>query len=132
NTNTMISQNFASSYQLVEGNHFACNPAATGFSSSNVGIGNVPSPGNGAQFWPIIENCNPSSATYGDSINATPRNSTTLPSTGTWIASQFVQARNATATVNGYVLGWARLNTGTGNVPGTDWAEIVGYFGDGA
>jgi hypothetical protein len=109
-------------------NTLHCDPAATGFSTANRGMGTV-EPG-GAGWLHVIETCDPADAAYGRMRSATLSRAAAQPAEGTYVAGHFV-ANAAPATHAGQTLtGWLRLTTGGGHVPGTDWAAI--HAGDGS
>lgn len=47
-----------------------------------------------------------------------------IPANGTWAINTIVRKRNPDAATGKILTGWARLTTGSGNVPGTDWAPM--------
>lgn len=109
----------AASWQY-EGNWIYCNPAAVGYSASNIGVGTVPA--GGSRFAHIIEDCSPADATMGHALNMPVLSAAAMPSTGTFVAGAFVR-NEAPSVTSGFVLvGWVRLTTGSGNVSGTDWS----------
>lgn len=102
-----------------------CDPAATGFSTSNKGVGNVP-PG-GPAFTHQILYCDATDATnFGRLKNNCPLQASAMPDSGTWVVGTFVH--NAAPSIGtGKVLrGWARLTTGSAHVADTDWAAVYG------
>ncbi|HTU54971.1 MAG TPA: right-handed parallel beta-helix repeat-containing protein [Acetobacteraceae bacterium] len=102
------------------GNIVYCNPAATGFSTSNIGVGSVPAAGPG--FMHVIEDGNPGDATFGTALNMPTLYAAAMPSSGAFVEGQFVW-NSAPSIASGYVLlGWMRLTTGSSNTSGTDWA----------
>lgn len=107
---------------VVRGNIVACNPAAVGFSTSNVGIGTVPAGGPG--FLHVIEDGNPADTTMGKVLNGPLLAADAMPASGTYVEGLFVW-NTALGTNGGQVLlGWLRLTTGSGNVAGTDWTPV--------
>jgi Right handed beta helix region len=106
------------------GNTVRADPAVAGFSTSNKGIGNAPK--SGLEFKYVIEDCDPTSATYGQILNQTVNDSTAVPTSGKYVEGHVVQNTNPTiaGTRNRFVYGWKRLTTGTAHVLGTDWAEV--------
>ena len=108
---------------LLRENMCFCNPAATGYNASNVGIGVVPPAGAG--YLHFIEDGSPASATCGQLLNTPVLYAAAQPAGGTFVQGHLV--RNETPAVSGgkITLGWLRLTTGSGNVGGTDWTPIV-------
>lgn len=106
---------------VYRGNVVRCNPSVTGFSTSNVGVGNVPGAGLGQGWTHQIIDSNPKSATYLAVVNETLLTSNGLPTTGKYVQGHFVQNTNYALAIAGYV----RLNTGTAHVGGTDWKSVT-------
>lgn len=98
-----------------------CNPSQVGFSTSNVGVGNVPPPGLGQAWVHQIIDSNPKSATYLAVVNETLLTSNGLPTTGKYVQGHFVQNTNYSLAIAGYV----RLTTGSAHVGGTDWKSVT-------
>jgi len=112
---------------IWQSNTLICNPTAIGYDASNVGIGNISTPQIfDAQF--IIEDGNPSSATYNSVLNVCTIASVNLPTTGKYVIGLVV--KKSLVIVEGtlgsqYIInGWLRLTTGSGHVLNTDWAEL--------
>lgn len=95
-------------------------PAAVGINAGNKGIGLVPNGGEG--FYLVLEESDPGSANFGQTLFVSPADAAGQPDSGSWIAGSFL--RNAAPSVaNGKILlGWSRLTTGSGNTAGVDWA----------
>lgn len=102
---------------FVRGSIIYGQPAAFGFSTSNKGVGSSPYNGPGGAVW-IWEECNPTSATYGQIINETVNAALAMPTTGYYHKGHFVW--NAGPDPGEYI-GWERLTTGNGHVLNTDW-----------
>lgn len=103
-------------------------PAATGFSTANRGIGLWPVMDRGWRF--LVVDSDPTSATYGQTLFAPPGSAAAMPTTGTWVTGAFV-ANSGVASgrpaCGQTVLGWRRVRTGNGNAANTDWhAELNG------
>lgn len=94
-----------------------CDPAADGFSTSNKGVGYLPFVGTGGAFL-VIEECDPTSATYGQIKNQTHTSRPTMPISGKYAKGHKVWNSDTDA---GEYAGWVRLNTGTNHVLNTDW-----------
>lgn len=107
-------------------NIFKCNPSTIGFSTSNEGIGTVIRSGEQVKY--IIEDGNPTSATFGKILSTTLFDSNTLPTTGKYVAGHVVHCTNptvgGTAGSQYIITGWIRTTVGTGNVLNTDWREL--------
>ena len=108
-------------------NTIICNPVAYGLNANNVGIGNIGSPNlYGAAY--VIEDGDPSSATYGLVINTCPLSASTMPTYGKYVQGTIVKHTipyiAGTGASRYIVLGWDRLTTGSSHVLNTDWAEI--------
>jgi hypothetical protein len=125
NANTVVTNTGASSFQEFEDNKVYCDAAVSGFSTSNVGIGNVPPIGSGEQWWIQYTNCDPESSSYGYSLGTNIRNSSGMPTSGKWMAGMFVRAR----TTHPRELGWRRVTTGSGHTAITDWATVYAAHG---
>lgn len=111
--------------QLMATNFIECQPVATGFSTSNKGIGDVP---NGSAFILKCVDSDPVSATYNTTLNNCPISASGVPTTGTYISGHVV-LNNApsvlgTAGSRYIIYGWTKLTTGSTNVLNTDWSEL--------
>lgn len=103
-----------------------CNlPAAgtLGYNIGNVGVGNLIAPQLGWRY--VIEDGDPTSATYGQVLNTCPPAASAVPSSGAWVQGTVVINLNPVpaGTTAAEVMGWRRITTGTGNVLGTDWRQ---------
>lgn len=108
-------------------NTLICNPTNIGYDANNIGIGNVSFPAQyDANF--IIEDGDPSSATFNTVLNVCLTSSVNLPTTGTYVSGLYVPklilAVQGTAGSRYVVQGWLRLTTGSAHVLNTDWAEV--------
>lgn len=109
-----------------EDNRLWGTPAATGFSTSNKGVGDLPIMVETA--FVHIE-CDPASADFGKVYRPYPPHSEALPASGTWLQGEFVKKRafaitsSPTNPFRYVIIGWDRITTGTGNVLGVDWLE---------
>jgi hypothetical protein len=95
-------------------------PVAVGFNIGNKGIGTILTNNNWVY---VIEDSDPTSATYLNVTHTTINTSASIPSSGWYYRGWFV--KNTTPSIdanNMIILGWIRLTTGTGHVSGTDWA----------
>ncbi|MGH7051433.1 MAG: hypothetical protein ACREE5_12435, partial [Acetobacteraceae bacterium] len=99
-----------------------CNPAAVGYSASNVGVGTVPA--GGAGFLHMIEDGNPANTTFGTMLNGPVLSAAAMPAAGTYVAGLMVWNTAPSVTSGFVLLGWMRLTTGSGNVSGTDWSPV--------
>ncbi len=102
-----------------------CNPTALGFSTSNVGIGEMLRQAQGFRY--VVQDMSPISATYLNFINVMQDSETAQPSAGTYIEGWFTKNRAAltvTGTGKNVLVGWIRLVTGTAHAAGTDWETI--------
>lgn len=128
NASQAIVQAGASAVQQIEFNTVFADAAASGFSTSNKGIGTIPGIGDGSQWWLQSEDSDPASTTYKNSLGANLRNYSLLPTNGKWLAGTFIRSRSSavsgTAGSRYVLLGWVRTTTGTGNVLNTDWIEL--------
>lgn len=104
----------------IRGNVVRMDPNAGGFSATNRGVGVVVTAG--AQYNYEIFNCDPTSATYGAMLNASPERAAAMPSSGKWIAGAFVQNSDYVGLPG--VHGWTRLTVGSAHVAGTDWRIV--------
>lgn len=100
-------------------NTYDCDPSAVAFSTSNKGIGNIPRGFD--QCLARVVDSDPTSATYGDTLNVCFRERDQIPTTGKYVAGHFVRNTNQ---ANSNVFGWIRLTTGSGHTLGTDWAFV--------
>lgn len=107
---------------FISGNIAYCNPVSVGSNVSNGGIRAVPSPEQGWSY--VIYDSNPTSGTFQTTLNTTPEAATAQPTSGTWVAGQFVRNSNRSFSSGQLILGWQRVTTGSGHVPGTDWLTI--------
>jgi len=105
---------------VLDSNMLLCDPAATGYSASNLGIGTIPEAG--ASYMHVIEGCNPGLPTFGVAANGPVLQATAMPSSGTFVQGQMVW--NSAATAESSIIGWYRATTGSSNVLGTDWLAI--------
>ena len=108
-------------------NILICQPADAGYNANNIGIGDISWPAQwDANF--IIEDGNPSSATFNTVLNVCLTSSVTLPTTGTYVLGLYVPKLipvvQGAATSQYVVQGWVRLTTGSAHVLNTDWAEV--------
>jgi len=119
----------SSVFNVLRDNVIHCNPAAVGFSTSNQGVGTIPSAGG--DFTHVIEICDPTNSHYGEIASPTVETSNAQPSSGTYVTGHFVTASQPTV-VNGQTfMGWVRLTTGNSHISGTDWATVFGANGTG-
>jgi len=121
--NRMIATNVFDNL-IVYNNVGYCNPAALGFSTSNVGIGEMLRQAQGFRY--IVLDMSPISATYLNFTNVMQDSESAQPSAGTYIEGWFTKNR-AALTVDGnanILVGWIRLTTGTGHVAATDWETV--------
>jgi hypothetical protein len=121
------------SSNFVDKNIIYANPVSTGFSTSNAGVGTIPGIGDGAQWWVQFEDSNPSSAAYKNSLGANLKNSSGMPTSGTYIAGMVVSVRAGailgTAGSRYIVTGYQRLTTGNAHILNTDWVELRSLTG---
>ena len=108
-------------------NLLICNPVDTGYNANNIGIGYIIFPAQyDANF--IIEDGDPSSATFNTVLNVCLTSSVNLPTTGKYVLGLYVPktipAVQGTAGSQYVVQGWLRLTTGSAHVLNTDWAEV--------
>lgn len=108
---------------LFSGNVYDCEPAALGFSTSNVGVGEIPR-GSVKAIARIVDS-NPTSATYGLTLNVCQTDKSSIPTTGAYVAGHFVH-NNGASVLAPY--GWQRATTGSNHVLGTDWVAIADPF----
>lgn len=98
-------------------------PASSAFSTSNKGIG-APMTGS-IRMITIIEDCDPTSSTYGTIKNNCVLEGTAQPSTGTYMSGHYVKNSAPSLAAGKVTVGWTRLTTGSGHVANTDWAAAV-------
>lgn len=106
----------------MRSNFAYCVPFTIGFSTSNKGIGMVLTTGIEGQFLHIHEDCDPTSATYGQIQSVPTLSASAMPTTGTFVRGHFVYNHGPDAAE---YLGWIRITTGSGHVLNTDW-RVVG------
>ena len=104
---------------FIKDNVLYGNPAQTGFSTSNVGIGVAPV-ASLAYRW-VIEDDNPNSATYQEQLFDAPTTATAEPASGFFVQGTFI---SNSGNASSLIFGWFRLTTGSGNVDGTDWKTV--------
>jgi len=113
---------FAECYQpisltnaLVQRNTVKCFAFATGYSSSNIGVGNIPAAGEGFTHIRVLSD---TSSTNLNILGQAPViQASAQPSTGFFNQGQAVRNTNLALPV----AGWLRLTTNSNNVDGTDW-----------
>ncbi len=108
---------------VLQGNIIYANPVAIGFSTSNAGLGVIPAAS--ASWAHVIENSDPTSASYGKIIGPTLFSASAQPTSGTYVTGQFVQ--NTAPAVLGFqsaLTGWLRLTVGSSHAANTDWAPV--------
>lgn len=96
-------------------NTVECFPVARSYDAGNKGIA---IPCSGADFAHIIVDCDPTSETYGNVLNAPESAHSSRPASGVYVQGWFSRD------TSGANLGWVRLTTGSGHVLGTDWRAI--------
>lgn len=128
NCAAVLTQTGASTTQYVEGNMIFADATASGFSTSNKGVGTIPAIGAGEQWWLQYEDSDPTSATYRQSLGANLKNSAAIPSSGKYLTNMIVHSRGGSVTGAAgsqyTVIGWVRKTTGTTHVLNTDWFEM--------
>lgn len=112
---------------IWQNNLIYCDPAVyAGYHVDNKGIGAIPSPDLETKV--VVEDCDPTSATYGEIQYVQKTASQLLPTTGKYFRGHIVKKWVPTIAGTGgsqYVItGWIRLTDGTGHVLNTDWAEM--------
>jgi hypothetical protein len=108
----------------ISQNTFYCEPIAPYGTTNNKGIGAIirGNDESGKNFY-VIENSDPTSATYLNFISIPYKTFYQQPSSGWYPKGWFVKNNNPTLDANGMTLsGWIRLTTGTTHVAGVDWA----------
>jgi hypothetical protein len=106
------------------GNRVDCKPVDVGFSTSNGGVGFVPSASE--SYYHFVVETDPSNAAFGQLITAPVRESSSIPTSGTYVRGHFVRDVSYPIGAGKIRLGWARLTTGTGHTAGTDWSPVYG------
>jgi parallel beta-helix repeat protein len=96
-------------------------PASVGFSTSNIGVGTVPS--GATVLWRIVE-FDPNSADFRKIINNCFVSNSAMPSSGTYVIGHFVRNTAPAISTGKVLMGWSRLTTGSGHVLDTDWAGL--------
>lgn len=95
-----------------------CDPAASGFSTSNKGIGEVPA---GRLWTHKIVHCDATDAVNFELLkNLCPTQASAMPVSGTFVARHFVRNTDPTSIIKG----WLRMTTGSAHVAGVDWVTI--------
>ena len=94
-----------------------CMPSVVGFSTDNLGVGEVP---YGNEATAIVQDCDVTSSTYGAILTTPKKYSGAMPSSGTYVEGFSIERTNVGAT-NNTVSGWVRLTTGSDHVYGVDW-----------
>jgi polygalacturonase len=111
---------------LYHDNLLVGQPTAVGFNTANAGIGTWPVLDDGWRA--LIEDSDPTSATYGQVLFAPPSSATAMPMTGIWARGAWV-ANSATMTgaqpCGQVTHGWRRVTTGSGNLLHTDWQPAM-------
>ena len=101
---------------LIENNVVEADPVeVNAFSIANKGVGLVHSAG----FRLAHVDSDPASPSYDTILTVPVEAAPAMPQVGTWMQGAFV--RNSAPSPENPALGWLRLTTGTGHVPGTDW-----------
>jgi hypothetical protein len=117
----------ASPLNVMRRNIIHCNPVSVGLSTSNQGVGTVPSAGD--DFTHVIEVSDPTDPNYGHILSATVFTSAAQPTTGTYVTGHFVACSAPVVSAGQPFLGWLRLTTGSTHVAGTDWTPVSGAGG---
>lgn len=129
---------------VVRNNTVYCQPAAPFFSTSNKGWGNVYA--DPTMFNIVVQDSDPTSATYGQTLSIMRTTSPDVPTSGTYVAGWFVHNSDIFNGVGGtpaeridelqtvfngrsILHGWRRLTTGSNHVLGTDWFPVFGFEG---
>jgi len=111
----------------VKNNILLCEPSAIGFSTSNLGIGDVPAGGNA--FVHYVIDGDPTSATYTQITTIPVGEASAVPTSGSYIKGHFVKNTNPTTVSSKTTIGWMRQSIGTGHTVATtttaDWAPLV-------
>lgn len=107
---------------LVRNNIIFCNPAGTGYNSSNEGVAVVPTASIG--YTHVVEGSDPTLSTFGTMLNSSVLFATAQPMSGTFVEGQIVYNDAPVVGSGKVLLGWMRLTTGSGNVSGADWAPM--------
>lgn len=110
-----------------EANTILANVAGVGANAGNAGVGYIPHAG---ETWRFIElNQTVTSSAFDTLLQLPSFDATAQPGSGTWVAGQHIHNLTPSLAPGLMTLGWARLTTGSGNVAGTDWAQILGMGG---
>jgi hypothetical protein len=107
------------------GNLVICQPTTGGhaYVAANAGVGTPGRAGGG--FAHMIEDCTPTSATFGQMLNACPTEATAVPASGWGVEGHFIRNSDPSIDANNMViLGWVRLLTSNAWVSGTDYAIL--------
>ncbi len=101
---------------LIENNVVEADPVEVdAFSTANKGVGLV----HAAGFKLRHVDCDPASPGFDTTLTVSVEAAPAMPDAGTWMQGSFV--RNSRPSADNPLLGWLRLTTGNGHVPGTDW-----------
>jgi hypothetical protein len=113
----------------INNNIIHCQPVSPYGGTNNKGVGQtfynsglISGNENGTNIF-IIEDSDPTSATYLDFISKPYISSNAQPASGWYPKGWFVKNHTPTLDANGMTIsGWIRLTTGTSHVAGVDWA----------
>ncbi len=101
---------------LIENNVVEADPVETNvFSTANKGVGLV----HAAGFRLVHVDSDPASPGYDTILTVQVEAAPAMPGSGKWLRGAWV--RNSSPSMENPALGWLRLTTGDGHVPGTDW-----------
>lgn len=122
----LANSNFFENADIKE-NILLCEPSAIGFSTSNLGIGNIPA--GGAAFIHYVIDADPTSATYMKTTTIPVSQASAVPTSGTYVTGHFVKNTNPTTASSKTTLGWVRQTVGSSHTVATtttaDWAPLV-------
>ncbi len=116
NVYTPVTQS-ALAVNLLHDNLVFAEPETVGLNPGNKGVGVIPPAGGG--FSHVIEASDPRDPRYGQVLSPTLTGAPAQPRTGRYVQGTFV--RNTAPDGPAAPLGWLRLTTGDGHVPGRDW-----------
>ena len=111
----------------IKDNILLCEPSAIGFSTSNLGIGDIPA--GGEAFRHYVIDGDPTSSTYMQITTIPVGEANAVPTSGSYVKGHFVKNTNPTTTSSKTTIGWMRQSTGTGHTVATtttaDWAPLI-------
>lgn len=123
NLATYLTGGLTTRFITVRDNYLYGQWAAFNFSTSNKGNGTMAA--SGVRGWVlIVEDSDPTSATYGNVLSDVTFTASSIPTTGTYVRGHVVWNTNPVQSGGKVLLGWARLTSGSAHVLNTDWSAL--------